>query len=237
MVERDEEQIGRLFGLFLLSRTRKQSSRIGCLNEESLAAYLHGDLNAARRREIEEHLAACAFCVDELVAAHQAGQQSEFDTVPQSVLQRVIGLIPSTRKQIDVLNLVVRLLRDTVELVTTSGEHVLVAIPAGVRGKSPGPRTLQVAKDLDKVRVTVEVERTEADLCQVTVNVTPTAGAITDGLRLSLLSGDREQASYLARQGTVIFDRIPPGEYQLAVFESGNSLGAIGLTIEEYRDE
>lgn len=165
------------------------------------------------------------------------GQQSELDTVPQSVLQRVIGLIPSTRKQIDVLNLVVRLLRDAVELVTTSGEHVLIATPAGVRGKSPASGTLKVAKDLDKVRVTVEVERTEADLCQVTVNVTPTAGAVADGLRLSLLSGDREQASYLARQGTVIFDRIPPGEYQLAVFESGNSLGAIGLTIEEYRDE
>ena len=122
MVERDEAQVGRLFGL-LLSRTRKQSNRIGCLNEESLAAYLQGDLNDTRRREIEEHLAACAFCVDEVVAAHQAAQQNELDTVPQPALQRVIGLIPSTRKQIDVLNLVVRLLRDTVELVTTSGEH------------------------------------------------------------------------------------------------------------------
>lgn len=236
MVEQDEEQIGRLVGR-LLSRTQKHSGRIGCLDEESLAAYLQGDLIDARRREIEEHLAACAFCVDELVAAHQAAQQSEVDTVPQPVLQRVIGLIPSTRKQIDVLNLVVRLVRDMLELVTTSGELVPATTPARIRGKSPGPGTLQVAKDLDKIRVTVEVERTESELCQVTVDVTPTAEALADGLRLSLLSGDREQASYLARQGTVIFDRIPPGEYQLAVSESGNSLGVIRLTIKEENRE
>jgi hypothetical protein len=236
VVERDEEQIGRLFGL-LLSRTQKQSSRIRCLDEESLGAYLQGHLNAPRRRQIEEHLAVCAFCVDEVVAAHQTAQQSDLDTVPQPVLKRVIGLMPSTVKQIDVLNLVVRLLRDTLELVTTSGELVLATTPAAIRGKSPASRTLQVAKDLDKVRVTVEVERTEAELCQVTVNVTPTAGALADEPRLSLWSADREQASYLARQGTVIFDRVSPGEYHLAVFESGNSLGAIRLTIKEYRDE
>lgn len=232
MVETDEEQIGWLFGR-LLSRTRKQSSRVGCLDEESLAAYLQGDLTDVRRRKIEEHLAACSHCLDELVAAYQAAQQSEVDTVPQPVLQRVIGLIPSTRKQIDVLHLVVRLVRNMLELVSTSGELVPATTPAGIRGKSPGPGTLHVAKDLHKVRVTVEVERTEGELCQVTVNVTPTAGAVAEGLRVSMLSGDREQASYLARQGKAIFERISPGDYLLAVTEAGNSLGTIELSIKE----
>jgi hypothetical protein len=54
-----------------------------------------------------------------------------------------------------------------------------------------------------------------------------------DDIRLSLLAGGREQASYLARQGTVIFDRISPGDYHLAISENNVPLGSIRLTIKE----
>ena len=74
---------------------------------------------------------------------------------------------------------------------------------------------LHVESELGEFKVAVEVERLEGDLCQVAVNVKSNAGSVADGLRLSLMSGEREQASYLARQGAAIFDRIPPGEYQL----------------------
>jgi hypothetical protein len=74
-------------------------------------------------------------------------------------------------------------------------------------------------------------------LSQVVVNVRANAGAVADGIRLSLMSGGREAASYLARQGTAIFDRIGPGDYQLEVSESGHSVGSIRLTIKEgYRE-
>ena len=65
------------------------------------------------------------------------------------------------------------------------------------------------------------------------VKATPKAGSVADGLRFSLLSRGREQASYMARQGSAIFERIVPGDYQLAVAESGNCLGTIELTIKE----
>ena len=55
----------------------------------------------------------------------------------------------------------------------------------------------------------------------------------TDGLRLSLLAGGREQASYLARQGMAIFDRISPGDYHLAITEANAPVGSIRLTIKE----
>ena len=111
----------------------------------------------------------------------------------------------------------------------------MTAVPAAIRGKgkSSSSGTVQVAKQLGELIVTVEVEKTEGQFCQVTVNVRPLGRAFADGLRISLLSGDREQASYLARQGSATFERIPPGEYQLALTDSGNSLGAICLTIKE----
>ena len=55
--------------------------------------------------------------------------------------------------------------------------------------------------------------------------MTPKIGSVADGIRLSLLSGEREQASYLARQGSAIFEGIPHGEYRLVVAESGVPLG------------
>jgi hypothetical protein len=69
------------------------------------------------------------------------------------------------------------------------------------------------------------------------VTVKSADGGLAEGLRFSLLSGERERASYLARQGAATFERIPPGDYQLAVTESSKSLGVIELTIKESHRE
>ena len=54
-----------------------------------------------------------------------------------------------------------------------------------------------------------------------------------DGVRLTLLAGSRELASYLARQGKAIFDGIPTGEYRLAVSQDGRPMGSMRLEIKE----
>lgn len=233
MSERDEEQIGAILGR-LLTRAQKLSRRTGCLDEESLAVYLTGHLADSQKRDIEEHLGGCPHCLDELSVAHRAAQTGEIESVSQGVLQRAMALMPSNRAPAYFLDLAVQLIRDSLELISTSGELVFAAAPAAIRGKgkTPASGTVQVSKQLEKYTVTVEVERTN-DLCQVAVIATPAADALADGLRFSLLSGEREQASYLARQGTAIFDRIPPGRYQLAVAEAGSTLGIIELTIQE----
>jgi hypothetical protein len=238
VIKLDENQFGRIMRR-LSHRAAETSTRAGCLDEESLAVYLSGGLEEGQRCEVESHLVACPFCLDDLVGAQRAAQAGDNGTAPNRVLAKASALIRGNRSAPHFLELVVQLARDSLNLISTSGELVLSTAPLAIRskGKSPVGATLQVAKDLDKFRVIVEVERTEGELCRVTVNVTPMAGTLADGLRLSLLSGDREQASYLTRQGTVIFDRVPPDEYQVMVYESGNYLGVIRLAIKEDRDE
>ena len=234
MVESDENQIGRFLRL-ILAPVRKYPSRTGCLDEERLAVYLSGNLAEGQKREVESHLAACALCLGELVGAYTAEKTGDDESLPRPVVERAMALMHRTSPEPDFLELVVRLAKDSLALVTTSGELVLANAPGVIRGKgiSPAGGSVQVAKDLGNFRVTVEVERTEGELCQVSVTVTPTAGSFADGLRISLLSGEREQASYLARHGTAVFDRIASGAYQLAVFDRGSSLGAISLKIKE----
>jgi hypothetical protein len=90
---------------------------------------------------------------------------------------------------------------------------------------------LQVEQDVGRFRVAVELDLSEAGMCQVVANVKEESGEPAEGVRLSLTSGDREQASFLTRNGVVVFDRISPGEYSIAVSECGNAVGRIRLNL------
>jgi hypothetical protein len=85
---------------------------------------------------------------------------------------------------------------------------------------------------MEKFKVVMEVERVEANLSQVVVSVSGEEGKPAQGIRVSLLADGREQASYVTRQGEAVFDRIPPGEYNLALSAAGNPIGTIRLRME-----
>lgn len=234
MIKRDEEQIENMLCRLLIRQSR-QSVRTDCPDEESLASYLSGDMTEDGKSQLDGHLAQCAVCLDNLSAAHQVAQGDQEEAVPERVLERAEALVPSASAEPSLFDLVVRLVRDSLELVSTSGQLVTAAVPVGIRGKAApsGTTIFQVEKELEKFKVAVEVERVEGEHCQIAVKVKAKGGSVSDGIRLSLVFGGREQASYLARHGTAIFDRIPPGEYRLAVSQNGHSLGSVRLTIRE----
>jgi len=233
VIKQHEVQIEMILRRFL-RQAREDVKRDGCPNDERLAGDLDGTLTEAERQELEGHLANCTLCLDGLVVAYRAAQAGRDETVPQRALEKAMTLMPRTCADPDFFELVVRLFRDSLDLVSTTGQVVLAAVPAEVRGKGKifNAGIVQVEKKLEKFTVTVEAERTEENLCQVAVNVRSNGGSVVEGIRLSLLCGGREAASYLARQGTAIFDRIGPGDYLLEVSEAGHSVGTIRLTIK-----
>lgn len=234
MIDRDEEKIGRVLRN-LLTRQRRVIGRAGCPDEENLASYLSGLFAEDARNRLEAHLAECTSCLDDLLAAYKAAQETEAVRVPQQIIDRAMSLVRPVKGEKNFLNLVVRVVKDTVELVRTSGQLILAPAPVGVRGR-PKPSEssiLQVEKEMGRFRVTVEVEKVEAELCQAVVVVKERDGKPAEGIRLSLVSGGREQASYLTRQGEAVFDRIPQGEYNLAISDSGSPVGTIRLRLVE----
>lgn len=234
MIERDEDLLGRLLRRLPQIKPGRQG-RSGCPDEEALAVYLTGALGESDNGALENHLTGCAFCLDELLAAHHAAQDEARAAVPAKAAARAMTLLAKPKLTSEIFNLVVGLARDSLELISSSGRLVMPTLAAEVRGKGKPASTgiLRIEKILGELQIAVEVERLEGNLCQVAVNVTPYGKSATDTLRLSLFSGAREQASFLARQGSAIFDRIAPGEYQLAISAAGNALGTIGLTIQE----
>ena len=233
MIDFNEEQIGRLFAYLLAQKPR--NGRASCPDEEALASYLAGGLTPTTSETMETHLAQCTACLDELSAAHSSILGDEKETVPEALIAKAMALIPQAAQEEGFFDMVVRLARGSLELVSTTGQLVEVPGLAGVRGKpeSPGTTILQVEKQVGRFKVAVEVEPVEDELCQLAVTVRAEGALPADGIRLSLLAGGREQASYLARQGTAIFDRVSPGDYRLAISEHNAPLGSIRLTIKE----
>jgi hypothetical protein len=233
VIDPNEEQIGRVIAYIMAQKPR--NGRAGCPDEETLASYLAGGLTPSIGEEMETHLAQCTACLDDLSAAQSSLLGDEKETVPEALIAKAMALVPQAAQEEGFFDMVVRLARGSLELVSTTGQLVEVPELAGVRGKpeSPGTTILQVEKEMGRFKVAVEVEPVEDELCQLAVTVRGEGTLPADGIRLSLLAGGREQASYLARQGTAIFDRISPGDYRLAITEANAPLGSIRLTIKE----
>jgi hypothetical protein len=218
-----------------------------CLGTDLFAAYLEGSLTDAERESAEKHLAGCRECREELTDASDRLSMvaQSLRPTPARLLARAMDLgkvLGGESPQIDeeegLLEIVVRWVNDSLELVRTSGQWTFATASQPVRrGDTPAQTgTLQVEKKIGKFSVTVEVRHMERGLFRVIVRVMENA-KLADRIRVSLLSGKREQASFLARQGKVLFDRISVGSYHLIILEAGAPVGKIRLKVEDSRHE
>lgn len=232
MIGRDQEATEAAIR-HLLRRRQQATARVGCPDEESLADYLSGTLSESQREKTETHLAACSSCVTEMVTVHKASQETMMEKVPQHLIDRAMTLVRPTYGQENFLDLVVRIVKDSLELISTSGRPILAAAPVAVRGEEGSVESgiIEVEQGMERFKVGVEVERVEPGLCRVVVSVTGEGRIVGENLRMSLFSGGRERASYLAREGKVAFDRIPRGEYNLAISDAGIAAGTIRVKL------
>jgi len=228
-MDADEDKIGGMLRS-LFRRARGEAERTNCPGEETLVVFLSGDLPKEARNEVEAHLAKCSFCLKDLVADYKSGELTSTERVPQRLIDKALELVQGRRETL--FHLAVRMVKGSMELISTSAR--VIAAPAPVlrgQAKPAAGNTLQVEHEVGRFRVTVELDLSEVGACQVVANVREETGEPAEGVRLSLSSGDREQASFLTRAGTVVFDSIAPGEYGIAVSESGAVVGRIRLSL------
>lgn len=227
-----EKQIEETLRRFFAERA-EAGRRSGCPDEESLARYLSSSLADSTRADLERHFTECSMCMSELAAAHHAIDATE-EQPPDRLAQRAMGLIgPQVSKS--AIELVVRLVSNAVELVRSSADWVVPASPQllAVRGAaSAGSGMVQIEKHIGTYRVAVDLEQVEAGTCQMIVTLTTDRATPADGVRLSLLAGDRVQASFLTREGQAAFTGVPKGDYNLIISRSGTTVGTFSIKIE-----
>jgi hypothetical protein len=223
----DEKIAAMLRGLRRKIAASRERTR--CPNEETLALFLNGALTGDGRGDIEGHLATCEYCAEEVVAGYKSAETGSLARVPQGLVERAMALI---REKEALFDLAVRLVRGSIELINTSGR--VVPLPSPVLRGEPRPveaNALQVEQKVGRFKIAVEIDVSNTNACQLIANVAEQNGTPAEGIRLTLNSQDREQASFLTRAGVVVFDRIAPGEYSIAVSESDNVVGKIRLNL------
>ena len=125
MIDHNDDQIGRILAFFMARKPRNGRAR--CPDEETLANYLTAGVTPTMRENMEMHLAQCTACLDELSAAYSSMMVDEKEAVPEGLLAKAMALMPQNAQEEGFFDMVVRLVRGSLELVSTTGRLVEVA--------------------------------------------------------------------------------------------------------------
>ncbi|MDD5653609.1 MAG: hypothetical protein PHT31_05585, partial [Candidatus Omnitrophica bacterium] len=179
---------------------------------------------------------SCESCAEAL-AMQLKLQESSAEDIPEDLLAKVKKLLPTEGKA-QLLEILLRLKQGIFELLHTSGD-VLVGqelVPAALlrsRKIEKFRDEITILKDFSDLRAEIKIENKPDNYFDLTVIVKDklTAEVLKD-IRISLMRGDLELASYLSESGKVIFEHIQPGKYTIELFDIEKKLAGILLDIE-----
>lgn len=210
--------------------------RTQCPNEETLVDYLEGRLPGRQQSRVESHLAACFNCREQVGICLQlaySDPDAPIAAAPKHLTDKAVGLVGGlTQNQFS------RPLFQGVRCWAAKGVALLEKLAPSdglqsiaVRGSGAvsSGRCISRKKKFKELTVTIEIERSSNDqaLIRVVVAERPEPD---HPVRVALFKGDREIASMILDDTSLVFDDISFGSYALVFNRSGVSIG-------EYRFE
>jgi hypothetical protein len=212
-----------------------------CPDEEKLLDYLEGRLAEEDRFEVEEHLSDCQTCLDALVITTgmvRDEDRLELDPVPAEVTESAVQLVTSqcTKSCGALMEKVERSIRNTFSKISDS-------LPLGPwAGWQPVPirGSKKVASDdlvclrvpFKDIDTEIEIEKTGNNKAHIRVKLHE-ASKHREGVRVTLKAGEREIASCLSEEGSVLFEDIPFGHYSISLAKDGLGSGTYLFEIKE----
>jgi hypothetical protein len=212
-----------------------------CPDEEKLLDYLEGRLPEEGRFEVEEHLSDCQTCLDALVVT--AGMirdegRLELDPVPAEVTESAVQLATRqcTKSCGALMEKVERSIKNTFSKISDSFQLGPWARwqPVPIRGsrKVTCDELVCLRVPFKEIDTEIEIEKTESDKAHVRVKLRE-ASKHKEGIRVTLKAGEREIASCLFEEGSVLFEDIPFGHYSISLARDGLESGTYPFEIKE----
>jgi hypothetical protein len=209
-----------------------------CLNEEHIADYIDGRLSQQERRRVEFHLSMCDRCLEYVEVSRRVLASLSINTavlVPASATRRVIA-------GLDRLDggLRDRLAGRIKAFKLQWSRYFKPTEPFSAMALEPirGNKT-RLAEDLVLLHKTFPDLETEITIEKIDPRTANLGVAVfmhesaKPPLRVSLLSKDREMASYLIDTGEALFESIPFGRYTLVFTRNGTTIGQYAFHIRE----
>jgi len=212
-----------------------------CPDEEKLLDYLEGRLAEEDRFEVEEHLSDCQTCLDALVITTAMVKDEDrlaLDRVPAEVTESAVQLVTSqcTKSCGALMEKIERSIKETFSKISDSlqlgpwARWQPVPIRGSRKAASDDLVCLRVPfKDID---TEIEIEKTGGNKAHVRVKLHE-ASKHREGVRVTLKAGEREIASCLFEDGSVLFEDIPFGHYSISLAKDGLQFGTYLFEIKE----
>lgn len=205
-------------------------------DEEDWADFLEGRLSVSRSEKIKEHILHCDSCLEIVSIVVNFNDNEELD-VPLELILKGKDLV-TRRESPPSLEIWLKLKADVLEVINTNGD-ILVGqelLPAPVlrtRNIKHFKDGLTILKDFKDIRLEARVNSKQDKLFNIAITLKDkrTQKEAKD-LRVTLLKGDVELESYVAKDGKVIFEHIHAGIYSILVLSPTEKLAAVILDIK-----
>ena len=207
-----------------------------CLSEYQMGAYMEGNLSPDMKEAAENHFASCSQCWSEFLAMNRVILKESDGTereVPGHLVKSAVALFPEKSGLFDV---VLKLLRDTVDVVQCAHDVTLFTpLPvSGLRsGKLVRPEMVVLKKAFKNMDVQLDVEKVSETLCNIRIAVdTGKQKDLLKCLRAELIAEGRVLDSEPLEAGEMVLEDIGTGRYTIKIMRKGKMVGQISLKLE-----
>jgi len=212
-----------------------------CPTEEILVDFIEGRLNMDERKKIESHLSTCDCCLEMIVVANSMindYENFEYQEVPEYVTQSIVQqFIHKKEKFRNILTTRIRRWVEQMKMVISDFGMIFWTEWqfAPIRGSRlvVARNQSRRRKKFDHLKTDIEIQKTGDNLAQIKIQVKRSASE-ADKIRVILLKRkldfgtpiiDREIASDIIEENSVLFENIPFDHYKLTFTRDGVTLG------------
>jgi hypothetical protein len=206
--------------------------------EGKLWQYAEASMPEGESERFWGQVQGCKYCLQKLLAIQQAVKQASREK--SYSLGRIKELIKqesnSPVKQesgSNVLRIALNWIKDSLELISTSGSLLPPEPIPVMRGTAPEPpQIIRIDKEFEKCKVEVSAQKAGSQNCNIEVKIIlPQNQQLPDNFKVNLFSPRRLLAASSLVKNKIDFDNIAPGNYRVELKEGTDLWGRIFLDI------
>jgi len=210
-----------------------------CLTEELIAAYLDNLLEDVQREKVANHLYTCSGCRQNSIIVSRIKSSLETELpikAPHYITSKAMQLV-NTGACKNLFEVVLNFAKDSVRVLKDTGSMFrpleIAAAPARQGGVSEMKDVAHLSKAFPEIKIDITIEKIDDTTYEINLRMSKSmTGSPINDVRVSLLSVERELASYLTVKGHVSFKNLPPTQYGLHIIDGKIYIANILLSLE-----
>ncbi|MEN8262332.1 MAG: zf-HC2 domain-containing protein [Nitrospirota bacterium] len=210
-----------------------------CIAEEHFADYLNNLLPPREKEQVENHLDQCNDCFQKSIMLSKVIDEmknSDLPDLPDEIMQRARTLVKEPQSG-EIIEVVLEFGRNIINIIKDTARICSIPEPAvlSTRDSSKSenlPYTARLRKKFREINAEVFLERTGGNECAIEIIMSEQESEeLLDDIRINLISGKKELASYLTVKGSVSFRNLRFDKYVLKIYRGKDPIGSIKLKL------